>query len=100
MLYYQKCVATRKTNAIFMKPKKNINCDRRYSNTNNTGGDNVILEELKSKREKAGLTQQAMANEIGISRSTLSLLESGKRKPSFDMMKKIAKVLKEAVEVK
>lgn len=58
------------------------------------------LEELKSKRNNAGLTQNNLAKQIGISRSSLSLLENGKRKPSYDVLVKIAAVLREPIEVK
>jgi transcriptional regulator with XRE-family HTH domain len=57
------------------------------------------LKDLKDKRIKEGLTQSQLADEIGIDRSTLSLYENGKRKPSYEVMKQIAKVLKEPMEI-
>lgn len=62
-------------------------------------GDILTLEELKKKRKDAGFTQETLASEIGISRSTLSLFENGKRKPSYDVMKNISKALKEKIEI-
>ena len=60
----------------------------------------MYLKDLRKKRIAAGLSQKTLADEIGIGRSTLSLLEMGKRKPSYDIMQKIAKVFNEPVEVK
>lgn len=60
----------------------------------------MYLEELKEKRIEAGLSQNKLAEEIGIGRSTLSLLENGKRKPSYEIMVKISKVFNEPVEVR
>lgn len=57
------------------------------------------LEELKDKRKEAGLSQLELASQIDIGRSTLSLLENGKRKPSYEVMKRISKVLNEPFEV-
>ena len=44
---------------------------------------------FKEFRELIGKSQQEMANEIGISKSMYEKLESGERKPSREMMKKI-----------
>lgn len=56
------------------------------------------IADLKEKRQNAGLTQTNLAEQIGISRSQLSLMESGKRKPSYDVLKKIAAVFGEPIE--
>lgn len=58
------------------------------------------LDELKQKRQGAGLSQRNLAQKIGISRSSLSLLENGKRKPSYDVLKKIAEEMGEPIEFK
>ena len=62
-------------------------------------GYNMLLEHLKDKRKELGLSQENAAIEIGVSRSQLSLIENGKRKPSYDVMKKIAKAFNEPVEI-
>ena len=46
-----------------------------------------FCQELISLRENE--TQQAMAERLGINRSTLSLLETGKQVPSLDILNKI-----------
>ena len=57
----------------------------------------MTLNELKDKRKSAGLSQNELASKIGIGRSTLSLIETGKRKPSYEVMTKISKALNEPV---
>jgi transcriptional regulator with XRE-family HTH domain len=48
---------------------------------------------LKREREKADITQQALADKAGIGQSHLALLESGARKPSWDAANRIADAL-------
>lgn len=57
------------------------------------------LEELRKKRKDAGLTQNNLAKQTGIARTTVSLIENGKRKPSYAVLKKIAAVLGENIEI-
>ena len=48
---------------------------------------------LRNYRESAGLTQQQIADRIGITKSTYCNYESGKREPDVAKIKKIAKAL-------
>ncbi|TYP56808.1 helix-turn-helix domain-containing protein [Thermosediminibacter litoriperuensis] len=49
---------------------------------------------IKYTREKAGITQEKLAEKVGISRIYLNELENGRKKnPSFNLLKKIAKAL-------
>ena len=59
----------------------------------------MTIKELRDKRKQAGLSQLQLAEQIGVNRSTLSLYEKGERKPSFDVMTRIAKVFNAPVEV-
>jgi len=52
----------------------------------------VILTELKRRRINMGLTTQQLAERLGVTRQYISLLENGKRKPSFDVAKSLKKV--------
>lgn len=48
---------------------------------------------IKSKREDLGITQEELSNRIGVSSATISLYESGDRKPEIDVLRKLSEVL-------
>ena len=50
-------------------------------------------EELKAARIKTGLTQQQIADELGITKSTYCGYETAKRSPDPQRIKQLAKVL-------
>ena len=52
-----------------------------------------FYEALKQERTKRHLTQEEMANLLGVKRSTYSLYESGKRMPKTDTLDKIVEAL-------
>lgn len=56
--------------------------------------NNYFPKNLKYFRNKRHIDQQVMADDLGISRSTLSSYENGVRNPNLDMVYKIAKYLK------
>lgn len=45
---------------------------------------------FKYLRAKSGLTQQQMADKLGLSRSTIGMYENGEREPSFEILENIA----------
>ena len=47
---------------------------------------------LKSMRLSRGLTQEALAEAIGVSKSTISMYERGNREPDFETLEQLAKV--------
>lgn len=49
----------------------------------------MIVKEL---RLKANMTQQELADKIGVQRSTIAMVEIGKNNLSIDLAKKIAEV--------
>lgn len=51
------------------------------------------MDNLKSIREKAGITQQELANKAGLSRNTIVNFEKGRRLPRVDDLKRIATAL-------
>lgn len=48
---------------------------------------------LKQYRTRLGLTQEAVAEEVKISRAGYTMIETGRRRPSPDVAKRIATVL-------
>lgn len=45
---------------------------------------------FKHIREKSGLTQQQLANKLGISRSAVGMYEKGEREPNFETLELIS----------
>jgi len=52
-----------------------------------------IAPRLRQLRQKKGITLEALATATGISKSTLSRLESGQRKPSLELLLPLAAAL-------
>lgn len=50
---------------------------------------------LRERRIRKGLSQRELASKIGITQTFLSLVEHGKRVPSYDVLQRIAEVLDE-----
>lgn len=51
-----------------------------------------IGEFIKSKREENNLSQDTLAEKLGVSKATISLYESGDRKPSLKRLSELAKI--------
>ncbi len=49
---------------------------------------------LRKARIKRGLTQVELGERVGVSRVTISYLETGRRRPSMDLLQRLAKALK------
>lgn len=47
-------------------------------------------ERLKGLRKQRGLSQRALANELGVGSSTIAMYESGQREPDHEMTETIA----------
>lgn len=59
-------------------------------NTQNTPPDDLRLgERLRALRERAGLSQRALAKKAGVTNATISLVESGKTNPSVGALRRI-----------
>ncbi len=50
----------------------------------------VFSERLRGLREQKGFSQRELANELGVSNSSIGMYESGKRKPDPEMLEAIA----------
>lgn len=53
----------------------------------------VLGKRLCDLRKEKGLTQEALANRLGISKASISCYESGKKKPTYERLTEIAYVL-------
>jgi transcriptional regulator with XRE-family HTH domain len=51
---------------------------------------------LRDTRERAGLSQEALADEAGLDRTFIGMLERGKRQPTLETLFRIADALKVA----
>jgi len=56
-----------------------------------------IGKRVAQVREEKGLSQSALAREMGTSQSAVSQIEAGERNPSYDMLRQIAVALKVSV---
>ncbi len=50
----------------------------------------MFSDKIKKLRKLKGLTQEQLADALGISRSTVAMYEAGEREPNFEMCETIA----------
>ena len=48
--------------------------------------------DLKKLRTEKGLTQEQLANESGVQRTTITMIELGENKPSIELAKKLGAI--------
>lgn len=58
----------------------------------------MFSQRLKELRKKEGLTQAQLANKLNIGTSTIGMYESNIRKPSYNVLKKIASFFNVSVD--
>ena len=54
----------------------------------------TICKRIKGFRHDQSLTQEELAEKVGVSRVYIGYVEQGRNTPSLDMLEKIAKALK------
>lgn len=54
----------------------------------------MTLEKLKKLRDENGLTYQQVADKVGVSKEYFWMIENGKRRLTYELAVKIAKVFK------
>ena len=54
----------------------------------------VMGKRIQRQRKKMGLSQEAVAHKVKISRAYMGYIEQGRNLPSLKVLQKIAKVLK------
>lgn len=52
----------------------------------------MFSESLKQLRKEKGMTQIDLAKTLGVSNGTVAMWETGRRKPSFDMLDRLSEV--------
>ena len=57
-----------------------------------------MITRIKEFRARYDLTQQELANKVGVRRETIVFLEKGKYNPSLKLAYKIARVFKTSIE--
>ena len=55
------------------------------------GGE--AMNKIRMRREAMGLTQAKLANALGVSRTAVTMWETGKSRPRFELLPKIAQLL-------
>jgi putative transcriptional regulator len=58
----------------------------------------TVNNHIEERRKERGLTQQALARELGVSRQTIISLEGGRYNPSIMLAHKIAAVFETTIE--
>ena len=53
----------------------------------------MLGEEIRKARLKAGLTQESLAFDAGVSRNYVSLLELNRKSPTVDMLMRLCKAM-------
>ncbi len=54
----------------------------------------VLGKKIQKRRKQIGLTQEELADKIGVSRVYMGYIEQGRNAPSLEIMEKISKALK------
>lgn len=59
-----------------------------------TRDDVRLSKKIRDYRKRAGLTQEMLAEKLGLSSKYIQFIENGKRRPSLKVIYKIAQILK------
>jgi DNA-binding XRE family transcriptional regulator len=54
----------------------------------------IICKRIKKYRSEVGMTQEDLAEKVGVSRVYIGYVEQGRNTPSLEILEKIAKALK------
>ena len=54
----------------------------------------ALGKKVQQARKKTGLSQEAVAFKVGVSRAYMGYIEQGRNVPSLEVLQKVAKVLK------
>lgn len=54
----------------------------------------ILQKKIRKYRKEAGLTQEELADKVGIGRVYMGYIEQGRNVPSLEVLEKIARILK------
>ena len=59
----------------------------------------ILGKRIQRKRKEMGLTQEELADKIGVSRAYMGYIEQGRNAPSLEVLDKIARILKTPLKI-
>ena len=59
----------------------------------------VLGKKIQKRRREMGLTQEDVADRVGISRAYMGYIEQGRNAPSLKVLEKITKILKISIDI-
>ncbi|AKM82915.1 hypothetical protein A2422_03005 [Candidatus Woesebacteria bacterium RIFOXYC1_FULL_31_51] len=59
----------------------------------------VLGKKIQKRRNQIGLTQEELADKVGISRAYMGYIEQGRNGPSLEVLSKIARILKISIDI-
>ena len=59
----------------------------------------VLGKKIQRARNDSGMTQEELADKVGISRAYMGYIEQGRNAPSLEVLNKIARVLRISINI-
>lgn len=59
----------------------------------------ILGKKIQKRRREIGLTQEGLADKVGVSRAYMGYIEQGRNAPSLGVLEKIARVLKTSINI-
>ena len=66
---------------------------------NVTRGDTMLGEKIKKLRKENKMSQEELAEKLGVSRQSISLWETGKTQPSLDIITMLASLFETSIDM-
>lgn len=59
----------------------------------------ILGRKIQKRRHEVGLTQEELADKVGISRAYMGYIEQGRNTASVEVLSKIARILKISIDI-
>ncbi|MCJ7804272.1 helix-turn-helix domain-containing protein [Patescibacteria group bacterium] len=59
----------------------------------------ILGKRIQKARKESGMTQEELADKVGISRAYMGYIEQGRNAPSLEVLNKIARVLRISINI-